>query len=130
MKYKGYTGTIEPDEDSGVLFGEVIGLRDVITFEGDTIPELIKAFQDSVDSYLAFCAKRGENPEKPYSGQFVLRIDPQLHRELASLAQVQAVSLNALIESVLKKKVLPDVQPARLRLLEGRGDDQATLWLL
>jgi predicted HicB family RNase H-like nuclease len=73
MKYKGYTGTIEPDEDAKVLFGRVVGLRDVITFHGDTMPELIQAFHDSVDDYLAFCAERGESPEKPYSGQFVLR---------------------------------------------------------
>ena len=87
MEYKGYTGTIEPDEESGVLFGRVIGLRDVITFQGDTVPELIKAFQDSVDDYLAFCAERNESPEKTYSGQFVLRLNPELHRELARLAR-------------------------------------------
>jgi predicted HicB family RNase H-like nuclease len=103
MKYKGYTGTIEPDEDSGVLFGRVIGLRDVITFEGDTIPELIQAFHDSVDDYLAFCAERGESPEKPYSGQFVLRISPQLHRDLSVLAEEKTTSLNSLISDMLEQ---------------------------
>jgi predicted HicB family RNase H-like nuclease len=101
MKYKGYTGIVELDEESRVLSGRVIGLRDVITFEGDTVSEVIQAFHDSVDDYLEFCAERGESPEKPYSGQFVLRLDPRLHRELAITAEAGTVSLNALIESVL-----------------------------
>ena len=80
MKYKGYTGVVEFDEESGTLFGHVIGLRDFITFQGDSVAEVTQAFHDSVDVYLELCAERGESPEKPYSGQFVLRIDPRLHR--------------------------------------------------
>jgi predicted HicB family RNase H-like nuclease len=124
MKYKGYIGTIEPDEDSGVLFGRVIGLRDVITFEGHTIPELIQAFHDSVDDYLAFCAERHESPEKPYSGQFVLRLNPRLHRELANLAQMQSTSLNGLIEGFLEGKVFPDV---RTRSIAGPQEASDTV---
>jgi predicted HicB family RNase H-like nuclease len=110
MKYKGYTGIVEFDEESQVLFGRVIGLRDVITFEGDSVPEVIQAFHDSVDVYLEFCAERGESPEKPYSGQFILRLDPRLHRELANVAQEKDTSLNALIEAALSKSFLPDVR--------------------
>jgi predicted HicB family RNase H-like nuclease len=110
MKYKGYTGIVEYDEESQVLCGRVIGLRDVITFEGDSGPEVTQAFQDSVDDYLAFCAERGESPEKPYSGQFVLRLDPRLHRELANVAQEKDTSLNALIEAALWRSFLPDVR--------------------
>jgi predicted HicB family RNase H-like nuclease len=101
MKYKGYTGIVELDEESQVLSGRVIGLRDVITFEGDSVAEVIQAFHDSVDDYLEFCAKRGESPEKPYSGHFVLRLDPQLHRDLANAAEEETTSLNAFIEGVL-----------------------------
>ena len=76
MKYKGYTGIAEFDDDSGVIFGRVIGLRDVITFQGESVAEVTQAFHDSVDDYLEFCASRGESPDKPFSGQFVLRIAP------------------------------------------------------
>ena len=103
MKYKGYTGVVELDEATGTLFGRVIGLRDTITFQGESVAEVVQAFHDSVDDYLEFCSQRGERPEKPYSGQFLLRIDPQLHRELASTAEARDVSLNALVESALKK---------------------------
>lgn len=103
MKYKGYTGVVEFDEESGTLFGHVIGLRDGITFQGDSVAEVIQAFHDSVDDYLAFCAERGESPEKPYSGQFVLRIDPKLHRVISHTAEEQGTSLNSLIEERLKE---------------------------
>jgi predicted HicB family RNase H-like nuclease len=102
MKYKGYTGVVEFDEDSGTLFGHVIGLRDGITFQGDSVAEVIQAFHDSVDDYLEFCAERGENPEKPFSGQFVLRIDPQLHRVMSHAAEERGMSLNALVEEQLR----------------------------
>jgi predicted HicB family RNase H-like nuclease len=105
MKYKGYTGLVELEEGSDVLFGRVIGLRDVITFQGESVAEVTQAFHDSVDDYLEFCAERGEEPEKPYSGQFVLRLPPSLHRELANLAAARSTSLNSLIESVLKKNI-------------------------
>jgi len=103
MKYKGYTGVVELDEESAMLFGRVIGLRDVITFQGSSVAEVIQAFHDSVDDYLEFCAERGESPEKPYSGQFVLRVDPRLHGAMAHAAEARGASLNALIEDTLEK---------------------------
>jgi predicted HicB family RNase H-like nuclease len=103
MKYKGYAGVVELDEGSGVLFGRVIGLRDVITFQGSSVTEVVQAFHDSVDDYLEFCAERGESPEKPYSGQFVLRVDPRLHGAMARAAEAQSTSLNALIEDALER---------------------------
>jgi predicted HicB family RNase H-like nuclease len=102
MKYKGYTGIVEFDEESGSLFGRVVGLRDLITFQGDSVTEVIQAFHDSVDVYLELCADRGESPEKPYSGQFVLRIDPNLHRAMSHVAEERGLSLNSLIEENLK----------------------------
>jgi predicted HicB family RNase H-like nuclease len=102
MKYKGYTGIVEFDEESGSLFGRVVGLRDFITFQGDSVTEVIQAFHDSVDVYLELCAERGESPERPYSGQFVLRIDPHLHRAVSHAAEERGLSLNSLIEENLK----------------------------
>ncbi len=107
MKYKGYTGVVEFDEESGVLFGRVIGLRDLITFEGDSVAEVTRAFHDSVDVYLELCAERGESPERPFSGNFVLRIDPQLHRAISHAAEERGVSLNALVEDQLRTAFVP-----------------------
>lgn len=67
FEYNGYAGTIEPDD--GVFSGRVIGLRDVVTFEGATFAEVEAAFRESIDDSLAFCAERAEAPDQPYSGK-------------------------------------------------------------
>ena len=76
MEHRGYTGVSFVDEESESLYGHVIGLRDVITFQGDSVAELSQSFRDSVDDYLEFCQSLGRSPEKPYSGRFLLRIPP------------------------------------------------------
>lgn len=68
--------------------------RDVITFQGRTVKELQKALKDSIEDYLVFCAARGEDPDKPLSGKFVLRISPELHREVTIAAAREGKSLN------------------------------------
>lgn len=103
MNYKGYHGTVSFDEEAEIFHGEVTDLRDVVTFQGRSVDELKTAFRESVDDYLEFCAERGEAPDKPYSGKFLLRIDPQLHRKLAALSSKEGASLNKWVESKLSK---------------------------
>ena len=92
LEYKGYVGTVEADE--GIFLGRVAGLRDVVTFEGASFAEVERAFRDSVDDYLTFCAERGEAPDRPHSGKILLRLTPQAHRRAALRAQAEGVSLN------------------------------------
>lgn len=76
MKYKGYTGHVEYDDEAKIFHGEVLGIKDVVTFQGTTVDEIEQAFKDSVEDYLAFCKERGEEPDRPFSGKFNLRIPP------------------------------------------------------
>ena len=69
----------------------------MITFQGSSVSELIQAFEDSVDDYLEFCAARGEEPEKPFSGKLLVRMPPYLHRRIMAEARRQGQSLNAYI---------------------------------
>src|SRR5438445_1186734 len=103
MEYKGYVGRVEYDDEAGIFHGEVINTRDVITFQGGTVKELRQAFRDSVEDYLAFCHKRGEEPEKPFSGQFVTRVTPQLHRRINIAATLSGKSLNAWVAEQLER---------------------------
>lgn len=103
LEYKGYQGTVHFDVDAGILHGEVLHLNDVITFQGRTVEEIIQAFRDSVDDYLEFCAQRDEKPEKPYSGKFMLRISPALHRKLAGEAARRGTSINAFVAKKLER---------------------------
>ena len=103
MSYKSYHAIVSYDEDDEVFHGEVMDLRDVITFQGKSVKELKKAMADSVEDYLAFCKERGEEPEKPFSGQFVVRIDPPLHRAVVSAAKRAGVSLNKWVAATLER---------------------------
>jgi len=103
MKYKDYLGDVSYDADAKIFHGEVLGLKDVITFQGTTVKELEKAFKDSIDDYLAWCKERDEEPEKAFSGNLRIRITPDLHAKLARTAMVKGVSLNSLVIDRLQK---------------------------
>ncbi len=105
MTYKGYEGVARFDEDAGAFTGEVINTRDAITFQGASVKELKRAFEESVDDYLDFCASRKEAPEKPFSGSFIVRMTPELHRHIALEARRRGKSLNAYVAGRLKPKV-------------------------
>ena len=105
MKYKNYIGHVVFDDEANIFHGEVINTRDVITFQGSSVDEIQRAFTESVDDYLAFCAERGEHPEKPFSGKFNLRLSPELHRKAWILAKEKHTSLNNWVIETIQKAV-------------------------
>ena len=104
MKYKGYLGQVIYDDEAKIFHDEVIGLKDVITFQGTTVKEINKAFIDSIDDYLEWCAERSEKPERTYSGNLRIRITPGLHAQLSREATLNKISLNSLIEEKLRNR--------------------------
>jgi predicted HicB family RNase H-like nuclease len=108
--YKGFIPRFYIDLEKRIIRGNVLNTRDTITFYGNTVAQAHKAFQASVDDYLEFCKEIGVEPEKPFSGRLLLRINPKMHRRLSFRAQQQGQSINALVgivlESALKKKGL------------------------
>ena len=111
MKYNGYTAKTTIDEDQEILHGEIAGITDVVTFQGSTVDELKTAFRQSVDDYLDFCGERGEAPERPCSGRFIVRMSSDLHRDCALAASGSGNSLNAWVVSTLRTAIdakLPD----------------------
>jgi predicted HicB family RNase H-like nuclease len=87
MQYKGYLSRVDFDDEANIFHGEVINIRDVVTFQGETVNELHRAFEDSVEDYLAFCAERGEEPNPPFSGRFTLSLSPEQHRKVVLAAE-------------------------------------------
>jgi len=102
MQYKGYSGRVEYDDEAEIFHGEVIGLRDVITFQGTTVDEIKQAFRESVDDYIAFCAQLGHAPEKPFTGKFMLRLSPDLHRKVYVAAKQSGESINSWVNEQLQ----------------------------
>jgi len=119
IAYKGYTGTLEIDQEESVFYGRVVGITDVITYEGKSPAELVKAFHGSVDDYLAFCNERGEQPEQPFSGKFVVRISPELHGMAAEAASKADQSLNAWVKSAIESTLSRNPSAAVFSLANG-----------
>ncbi len=103
MRFKGYLADVVYDDEAKLFHGEVLGLKDIITFQGTSVKDLEKAFHDSVDDYLDWCKERGEKPEKTFSGSLCVRMSPDLHAKLTHEAQRKNQSLNNLIVEKLSK---------------------------
>ena len=101
MRYKGYTAEVNVDEEADIIFGRVIDIKDVITFQGTTVPEVRQAFHDSVDDYLAFCTELGEEPDRPFSGKLPFRTTPERHHQIAVAAKIAGKSINAWMDDTL-----------------------------
>lgn len=106
MKYKGYHGRVIYDEEAKLFHGEVLGLKDVITFQGTSVDELEQAFKDSIDEYLDFCQELGRAPEKPFSGKLMLRLPPEIHERAAYAASCSGLSLNAWLKQGVEQLLL------------------------
>ena len=102
MTHDGYVATVELDENAGLFHGEVINTRDVLTFQGRTLDELRAAFADTIADYLDWCRERGKEPERPYSGNFTVRIPPDLHRRIATAAAKAGQSVNGFVAETLE----------------------------
>ena len=105
LTYKGYTGYVEYDDAAGIFHGEVLDLKDVITFQGKSVEEIERAFRDSIDDYLDFCEQRDEEPDKPFSGRLMLRLPPALHRKVYVSALREGKSLNQWISEKLERSI-------------------------
>ena len=103
LEYKGYKGRVEFDPEARIFHGEVLNTRDVITFQGTSVAELELALRESVDDYLEYCSRRGELPDKPFTGRLMVRLPPELHRELYVEARGEGKSLNQLIAERLQR---------------------------
>lgn len=105
MNYKGYTARIEFDERDDLFVGRLLGVRDIISFQGDSVAELRSQFQLAVDEYLEECAERGITPDKPASGKVMLRIRPEVHAAATIAAQAAGMSLNQWADEVFEQAV-------------------------
>lgn len=105
MEYKGYTARISFDDEALLFHGEVSGIADVVTFQAESADALVKAFHDSVDDYLEFCASDGVAPEKPFSGSFLVRGEPELHRRITQAAASKSMNTNQWVVSALRRQV-------------------------
>ncbi len=105
LSYKNYNGTVEYSKEDGCLFGKVVGIKSLLSYEGESVRELEEDFRNVIDEYLEECSERNVEPEQPYKGSFNVRISPELHRNIAIYAIEHGKSLNAVVEEAIGKMV-------------------------
>ena len=101
LSYRGYVGSIEVSLEDDTLFGKLLHIRDLVSYEAKTPGELEAEFRSAVDDYLADCLDDGVEPDKPFKGQFNVRLTAELHRDLAEVAYQEGTSLNDYVQRVL-----------------------------
>lgn len=103
MEYKGYIAHIEFDDESNIFHGEVINIRDGITFQGESVQEPKQAFEDSVEDYLEFCASRGKAPNQPFTGLFTVRLAPDQYRRVIQSAEKEGKDVESWVTETLER---------------------------
>ncbi|MFQ6601500.1 type II toxin-antitoxin system HicB family antitoxin [Flavobacterium sp. C3NV] len=101
LEYNGYIGTLEFSADDKIFFGKIQGINDLITFEGSSVNELEKSFEEAVDDYLETCKLLNKAPDKSYKGSFNVRVSQELHRKIALLATKKGLNLNEVVKEAL-----------------------------
>ncbi|HIC8862137.1 TPA: type II toxin-antitoxin system HicB family antitoxin [Aeromonas hydrophila] len=105
MSHNGYHGSIEFDLESGVLFGKIECINDLVTYEATSIRELEAEFIEAVNDYIDMCQQIGKSPDKPMSGSFNIRVGEITHKRLYLAATNKGVSLNEYIKTTLEKHI-------------------------
>jgi predicted HicB family RNase H-like nuclease len=105
LKHKGYMGSIDVSPEDNCLHGKILFIRDIVTYEGQTVDELKQAFVEAVEDYLATCEELGRESQKPFSGSFNVRVGPELHKAAVEQAYRKDISLNELVKCALEENL-------------------------
>ena len=105
LEYKSYYAEVHFNSEDEVFYGKIIGINDLVSFEGTTVKELKKEFQEAVEDYLATCKELGKEPEKAYKGTFNVRISSELHRQAARHATLKKMTLNDFVRHAIDSMV-------------------------
>ncbi len=103
IQYKGYIGSVEFSEEDSIFYGKVMGIRSLISYEGESARELLEDFHGAVDDYLESCKAEGKEPEVAFKGSFNIRLSPELHKRIYIYAAAHQMSMNRYIEEILEK---------------------------
>jgi predicted HicB family RNase H-like nuclease len=101
LQYKDYIASIHFSSADEVFYGKILGIDDLISFEGASVKELKKSFKEAVEDYLETCKELGKEPNKTYKGTFNVRIGTELHRDAAVYAAIHNISLNDFVKTAI-----------------------------
>ena len=105
MTYKNYAARIDYSDEDRCFVGHIAGIHDIVGFHGESVVELRAAFEEAVDDYLKTCEKLNRSPQKPYSGNLVLSVPPEIHAAVSAAAEVSGQSINQWAADAFMKAV-------------------------
>jgi predicted HicB family RNase H-like nuclease len=97
LKHKNYFGSVEFSAEDTVLYGKIIGINDLVTYEAVSVEDLKNAFIEAVEDYLETCKDLNKSPDKFFKGVFNVRTSNSVHRSLALLAEKKKMKLNEVV---------------------------------
>jgi predicted HicB family RNase H-like nuclease len=103
MTTQGYTARVDFDDRDDIFVGRVLGVRDIISFHGETVDQLREEFELALRDYLADCEERGISPDRPSSGKLLLCMPPEVHGKALVAAQAAGKSLNQWATEILQE---------------------------
>jgi predicted HicB family RNase H-like nuclease len=105
LVFEDFIGSVHFSSSDDIFYGKLEGIPDLVTFEGSSVEELKKAFQEAVLDYKELCEKTGRNNKRSFKGSFNVRIDPKLHELAFIKATKEGLSLNQFVQQTLKKEL-------------------------
>lgn len=105
IKYKDFIGSVHFSADDEVFFGKIEGINDLVTFEGNTVKQLKRAFEEAVLDYIELSSQTGKEVFKSFKGNFNVRINPELHSKAFEIALKKGISLNQFVQEAIEKKL-------------------------
>lgn len=106
LTHKGFIGSVHFDSEDMVFHGKIEGINDLVTFEGESVKGLMKAFKEAVEDYLELCEIAGKEPMKSVKGSFNVRISPEIHKRAIEKATILGISLNQLVQKAIEDEVI------------------------
>jgi predicted HicB family RNase H-like nuclease len=101
LQFKGYYAEVHFSAVDDVFYVKLLGISDLVSFEGTSVSDLKQSFHEAVEDYLITCEELGKEPEKTYKGSFNVRISLELHRKPANYASLRKMTLNDLVKQAI-----------------------------
>ena len=105
LTYKDYTGSVEYSAEDDIFYGKIEFITDTVLYEGKSVEELKENFIEAIKDYIEACSEIGKEPQKPFKGRILTRINPELHKKAALIALQRRISLNKFVESAIRHEI-------------------------
>jgi predicted HicB family RNase H-like nuclease len=105
LKHEGFIGSVHFSTEDECFYGKIEGIDDLISFEGQNVEDLKKAFLEAVSEYRILCEKVNKPLFKSYKGSFNVRIAPDLHKKAVQKSLMLGISLNQFVQKAIEEGV-------------------------